>query len=150
MDCSIAVPEGILKISGDTVGSDIKNNNFNGTIRLLVTNIRDPVAAVIIKPFTHNCGIKTIQELHIRGTEFGIFLEYVENICYSMTNAGILIGSDWSECGYTYHMIQKYGKNWEVTSPVWNPNYTWSSEHKICLLYKYLEAPETPLWTGKT
>ena len=96
-----------------------------------------------IRPFTHNCGAKTIEDVDTPGTreEKELFLTYVESFLWHQCNVGILLGSDCVDeggLGVTAKNVLKFGKGYTQLPEVWNPNYTWNENHKIFLFYKNL------------
>ncbi len=110
--------------------------------------------AAQIKPFTHNCGAKSIQSISLTSEHPQLWLEYLESFLYHCCNCSILVGSDChdtsdhyksqsSPTGYwggTGHLITKYGTGYNFTPEIWNPNYKNTPNHRIFLFWKDLHA----------
>lgn len=130
-------------------GSDIKWNNMSGILQLNLTdgNIKYTIAHVGIDCFTGNCGVKAIDHLSFYPNHDNLksnILSIFESFLYHKTNCGILIGSDTVEPhpGGTIKAIKSFGKNYEFSKPTWNPNYTWSKQHRIAFFSKDLNKEE--------
>ena len=142
----------IWRVTGDLSG-DINWNNIDAQIILNIPYSLDKKQeaedyykrynsqansaqfGVYIRPFTGNCGIKSIQYLNGYSE---LFIKFMESFLYYCCNCGIIIGSDYEYGGVKKDLI-KYSTNYIWTDPVWNPNYTFNLEHKIQLFYKYLD-----------
>lgn len=129
--------------------SDIKRNNMSGTLILEHFDNRQRALgnlfAVQIDGFTGNCGIKAIDHLYIRSPKIAKqALKIIESFLYHRTNCGLVIGSDTIQphIGETLSFIRNYGENYEISKPVWNPNYTWAHNHRIALFQKDLTKTE--------
>ena len=133
----------VFNVSG-TLSGDINWNDMDVQI-----NIENPWKTTCnIKPFTHNCGIKTIQDLYITinmpdEVRKWLLLK-LESFLFHCGNTGILIGSDTTapEMGQTLKTIKNDGIGYHIHDAVWNPNYTWDLSHKICLFYKNLKGED--------
>lgn len=140
-------------ISGAVRGSDIKWNDFAGTIRIL-TSAANPVqiGSCQLVRFTGNCGAKAISHVYIPVGMSYFQKEWAEKIlalfesfAYHKTNCGLLIGSDTNTDKYkgmSLLAIRDFGKNYHHEKPLWNPNYTSTRTHMISLFWKDLTAEE--------
>mgnify|MGYP001610293494 FL=1 len=105
-----------------------------------------------VRPFTHNCGAKTIGDLSMVGTseECKLFMTYLESFLWHKCNCGLIVGSDYvdgTDVGYTGYCVKTYGTGYTVEEPTWNPNYTWKNgrDHKIFLFHKQLTEANAPV-----
>lgn len=160
-------PEGALQlkvvIKAEVRGSDIKWNDMAGTlcgsVRVDDKEICQLFSCNIVH-FTGNCGIKSIDHLTITvpplsdtlTAERKEFLKILESFVYHKTNCGYLIGSDTCTTQYkgrTLMNILAYGENYHVSDAVWNPNYTWSKDHKVAFFWKDLNKDKhVDYWQG--
>jgi hypothetical protein len=146
-------------VDGNPNGSDIKWNNFSGQFRLSVVDKegkeRVSLLSTQIDCFTGNCGVKSIDHLHLQAkanthkgwdseykTAASRMLEVLESFLYHKTNCGLLVGSD-TYVGPTYRgrtimAVEEYGSGYKIGEPTWNPNYTWDTKHRIALFQKDL------------
>lgn len=140
-------------IDGNPNGSDIKWNNFSGKFKLSVVN-KDgrevvPLISCQIDCFTGNCGVKSIDHLHLQWKNDKKYaevarqlIEVLESFLYHKTNCGLLIGSDTYVSkalrGQTITAVEEYGKDYKIGERTWNPNYTWDKDHRIALFQKDL------------
>ena len=107
----------------------------------------------VVRPFTHNCGAKTIEDLSMSGTpeECKLFFTYLESFLWHKCNCGLIVGSDYidgPDTGQTGYCIKTYGIGYTFEEPMWNPNYTWRPDgrnHKIFLFHKQLTEENAPV-----
>lgn len=154
------------RVEGILTG-DVKWNNINAKIQMYIpypeserasleehiqrygrnANLYKKIFSVNVRPFTHNCGIKTIEDLALKGSiqKCKLFITYLESFLWHKCNCGIIIGSDYidkQEEGDTGRIIKRYGIGYIIEEPTWNPNYTWlgGKTHNIFLFHKQLGA----------
>lgn len=125
----------LFKIDGSLTG-DINWNACSATGIISVSSIK--LIWFKINSFTQNCGIKTLEQISFSSGDGKELLKYIESFVWYCCNGGIIVGSD-TIINSTRNFIKAYGENYKFTEPVWNPNYTWNFEHKICLFYKELD-----------
>lgn len=145
----------VIEVEGKTRGSDIKWNDFAGTIKGIVQGASDETVCHLFScnmvHFTGNCGVKSIDHLQLGSfpggstckEAFPSLLKIVESFAYHKCNCGYLIGSDTDTKGYmggTLTNIRVYGVDYVTSPKTWNPNYTWSKDHTISLFWKDLNA----------
>ena len=126
---------------------DIDWNNSDGKISVRFPDGSE--ASAVIKPFTANCGMKAMSYLYVSSLALKKeFVTLVESFLYYCCNCGIVVGSDYIEkgeyIGSTLNMIKD--TDYVILPEVWNPNYSWNSEHKICLFYKNLDDSLPDYW----
>lgn len=115
-------------------------------------NVTKRTFFVRVRPFTHNCGVKAIEDLSVSGSneECKLFLTYLESFLWHKCNVGIIIGSDYvdgEDQGLTGRNIKTYGEGYTIEEPTWNPNYKWTNgrNHKIFLFHKQLTEANVPV-----
>jgi hypothetical protein len=140
-------------VSGAVRGSDIKWNDFAGTIRILTLEAKPlQIGSCRLVRFTGNCGAKSISHVYIPiGMSYynkkwaDKVLALFESFAYHKTNCGLLVGSDTDSKlykGMSLLAIRDFGKNYHHEKPLWNPNYKHSKEHTISLFWKDLTSEE--------
>ena len=129
-----------------TLTGDINWNSISARITINVPISLDKQkpsfqASCSIKPFTGNCGIKTIESIVQFKSPY--CLKYIESFLYYCCNCTYLIGSDYIDLnrpseGNTGRTIKLYGSGYTFTDSVWNQNYYSCKDHKIFLFHKHL------------
>lgn len=142
-------------LDAEVAGSDIKMNDMAGTLK---AEVQDDgkfclnLFSCNLVHFTGNCGIKAMDHLSFfqlpatkdkHKDDYSKMLSIIESFAWHKTNCGFLIGSDTCAKGYkgaTLMNIEQYGTNYHVSKPTWNPNYTWSKDHKVVYFDKDLNS----------
>ena len=152
-----------LLVKGHRNNSDIKWNAMTGEMFFDIPKEAQAkgfqsLFKAHIQPVTGNCGVKAISHLwlykdftktkdeHLK-EKATLALNIIEDFLYHNTNCGLVLASD-TIGGGTHQIIQAGEKGWNETEHVWNPNYTWSKDHKVSMMWKVLNKEELPNYFG--
>lgn len=133
------------RLEGSAEGSDINWNNFQGHFK--ISDDHETIFSARIRPFTENCGAKSISHLYyLRGENghFDKYLDILEYVLYDRCNAGLIVGSDFI-FGRTYNYIKKFGRGYVFSDHICNPTYGKpKNSHMIGLFYKLQQDVKPP------
>lgn len=128
-----------VTIEGMPNDSDVRWNQFSGTITWQRKDNAHPLVRFRIDPFMHNCGAKLLGYINpgplqrTHGKVWGPdYWRPLENLVVNLTNAGLLAVTD-DVYGRTVTYAKAMRPDIVWTSPTWNPTYRWTHEHKIVI-----------------